>query len=87
MSAPNCYKCVHRHDIAGDAHSRCVHPEVSGDNELTSLLNALFGARTKSPINAVGEPHGIANGWFMHPVNFDPAWLLSCDGFEEKKNV
>ena len=31
-----------------------------------------------------GDPHGISNGWFMWPVNFDPVWLESCYGFEQK---
>lgn len=25
--------------------------------------------------------HGIRNGWFVWPVNFDPVWLESCEGF------
>ncbi len=28
--------------------------------------------------------HGIRKGWFMWPVNFDPVWLTSCDGFSDK---
>lgn len=28
-----------------------------------------------------GNPHGIRNGWFMWPLNFDPTWLTACDGF------
>ena len=28
-------------------------------------------------------PHGIQQGWFYWPVNFDPTWLLTCDGFVE----
>lgn len=31
-----------------------------------------------------GDPHGVRNGWFYHPINFDPIWLESCDGFEQK---
>lgn len=31
-----------------------------------------------------GDAHGIANGWFFHPYNFDPIWLASCEGFEDK---
>lgn len=30
-------------------------------------------------VSAVG--HGVANGWFRWPLNFDPTWLLTCDGF------
>ncbi len=28
-----------------------------------------------------GNDHGITHGWFCWPVNFDPVWLVSCDGF------
>jgi hypothetical protein len=28
--------------------------------------------------------HGIRMGWFVWPFNFDPVWLVSCDGFAEK---
>lgn len=30
------------------------------------------------------NPHGIKNGWFMWPINFDPCWLESCDGFSQR---
>lgn len=32
---------------------------------------------------AIGDDHGIQNGWFIHPFNFDPIWLKYCDGFEK----
>ncbi len=31
-----------------------------------------------------GNSHGIRSGWFSHPHNFDPVWLESCNGFEQK---
>lgn len=31
-----------------------------------------------------GNPHGIKSGWFLHPFNFDPVWLLKCNGFMAK---
>ena len=34
----------------------------------------------------VGNKHGIENGWFFWPFNFDPVWLESCDGFEPESN-
>ena len=36
-------------------------------------------------INAVvkGNEHGKRNGWFLWPMNFDPVWLISCDGFSD----
>ena len=36
--------------------------------------------------NVKGDEHGIKMGWFWHPFNFDPAWLISCDGYEEKSD-
>jgi hypothetical protein len=32
----------------------------------------------------VGHQHGIKKGWFFWPLNFDPTWLISCDGFKAK---
>lgn len=31
-----------------------------------------------------GNKHGIRSGWFMWPLNFDPVWLISCNGFSDK---
>ena len=30
-----------------------------------------------------GTPHGIKHGWFNWPWNFDPVWLVVCNGFEK----
>lgn len=38
-----------------------------------------------STLNIKGNPHGIKNGWFNWPYNFDPVWLEECDGFEPKE--
>ena len=32
--------------------------------------------------SVTGNKHGIAHGWFAWPYNFDPTWLVSCDGFD-----
>lgn len=58
-SKPNCYECVHRLGVPGNAHSRC--------NNHTAKVTA--------------NAHGVAHGWFRWPLNFDPVWLQSCDGF------
>jgi hypothetical protein len=34
-----------------------------------------------------GHEHGIANGWFNWPVNFDPTWLQACNGFEPSNDA
>ena len=33
----------------------------------------------------VGNLHGVRNGWFWWPINFDPVWLEKCTGFEKKE--
>jgi len=30
-----------------------------------------------------GNPIGIRQGYFFWPINFDPVWLESCDGYKE----
>lgn len=30
-----------------------------------------------------GDRYGIRMGWFLWPLNFDPTWLESCDGFSD----
>lgn len=59
---PNCYNCIHRRSIPGDAHSQCTN------------VNA----------KVEGNAHGIRNGWFFWPFNFDPTWLISCTGYKAK---
>jgi hypothetical protein len=56
---PNCYECIHRCDVPGDAHSQC--------NNKNAQVTA--------------SKHGVRRGWFMWPINFDPVWLVTCDGF------
>jgi len=65
----DCYKCKFRRNIPGDCHSSCSHPNV-GENAVEKL-------------GIQGSPHGIRNGWFMWPFNFDPVWLQNCNGFSE----
>lgn len=68
----NCYECKHRSDLPGNCHSQC-NVGVAG----------LFNGGTVVP-KVSGNEHGIKNGWFFWPFNFDPVWLQSCDSFEVK---
>lgn len=88
MNKPNCYECKYRRDLVGDAHSRCVHPllkEVDTANifSLFSNPNILVEAIIAMQIKA--NEHGINQGWFLFPFNFDPVWLENCNGFEKKE--
>lgn len=87
---PDCYKCTYRREIPGDCHSQCVHPATgnNGADFLTSMVNAIRTAnKAAGELRIVANPHGIRSGWFMWPANFDPVWLLSCDGFKAKAKV
>lgn len=40
---------------------------------------------TKPDLKMTGNSHGISNGWFWYPINFDPIWKTKlCSNFEEK---
>lgn len=91
---PNCYDCQHRGEVPGSAHSSCAHPEVGESDPITKVFSLLGGGRSL-PVGLVQEAatklkikanfHGIKNGWFNWPHNFDPAWLENCEGFSEVK--
>lgn len=92
---PNCYECTHRRNLEFSAHSQCVHPAYDGvAGPLAMLVAMLHASRRGGPIEAPhqeitvkGKQHGIASGWFMHPLNYDPVWLEECTGFEAKQST
>lgn len=77
---PDCYQCKHRNNVPGDCHSSCSHPSMTSAD---GFLAAITGIGNPA-INATGDSHAKRMGWFSFPINYDPAWLLTCDGFEQK---
>ena len=77
----DCYKCKYRGNVAGDAHSCCRYP--NNDVGILSFFEK-SNLENMEKLNIKANSHGIRNGWFMWPVNFDPVWLENCDGFEQK---
>jgi hypothetical protein len=92
---PSCYKCKWRGGLVGDAHSCCKHPKNAAvmNDPLTQIMGIFAGVQRVPPINietglhVKGNPYGIKHGWFNWPMNFDPVWLESCDGFEKKEVI
>ena len=78
---PNCYKCRFRGNVPRDTHSCCNHT-VNGSSFMEKVLFMKLSARK---LNIQANPHGVKKGWFFWPLNFDPAWLVNCDGFEAIK--
>ncbi len=89
---PNCYDCIHRRNIPGDAHSSCVHTETGLQNSefpmfdgLAAILGIGQGSEAIKTLGIKANPQGVLSGWFMWPGNFDPTWLEECNGFTAKE--
>ena len=87
-----CYECKYKGSVAGSCHSSCQHPSFDKvrNDPMLSILAMVGNLPGKLPIllenpdcKVVGDPHGIKNGWFNHPFDFDPVWLKECSGFEQ----
>ena len=50
MKNPDCYKCVHRGTIPGDARSRCAHPKRD-ELKVTGHLAGIQGGWFRWPNN------------------------------------
>ncbi len=59
--------------MPSSAHSNCNHP---------CIVDA--PSKAHGMLNIKGNEHGINSGWFIWPYDFDPTWLLNCDGFKAK---
>ena len=57
---------------------KCVH--------LRTVAGSCHRKCNNPKAKVTGHPLGLKRGWFMHPYNFDPTWLISCDGFSDNKD-
>jgi hypothetical protein len=87
----DCYSCEYRGQVPGSAHSCCNHPEVKkagiSDNVFGAIGDVLSG-KAKGAAEALkieGNLQGIRRGWFVWPADFDPTWLLNCNGYKKKE--
>lgn len=92
MEKPDCYRCIYREELPHSAHSKCNHPAFkelvnSPMGEIIGLMGKRMGTMQAkvSTLKVEGDERGIKKGWFNHPFNFDPVWLVSCEGFKEKE--
>ena len=81
-SKPNCRVCVFqaRSQVSTGHHISCQHPSVAGD-PVDQIVNLV--ANTPK-IQVIGDQMAIQKGWFSWPLDFDPTWLESCNGFKER---
>lgn len=90
----DCYHCIHRGPITGSAHSACYHPinERIHADPILKLTALARGINIPLPVSSIllgitFKEHGWKNGWFNWPMNYDPVWLETCQGYQEADNV
>lgn len=89
----NCYSCIHRRSIPGDAHSECFHPTISETLFIRTMLMTLtlqYGSHVLKSLKDLHidvEPHAISAGYFSFPINFDPIWIRECKGHTQNVDV
>lgn len=76
----DCYNCKYKGSVPGSAHSRCNYVT----NETQALMLSLDCFSLKPIEGMKFNQHGIANGWCIWPLNFDPTWVTKCSYFETK---
>jgi len=78
-----CYECAHRRDLVNNAHSECVHPGRINEmpHFIADCLDGIARTNAARPLNIKFVTHAIKSGWAAWPINFDPVWLITCDGF------
>lgn len=84
----NCYDCKHRGNVAGSAHSSCTHPVAKEKGIEAMMIILIVGSVSLKHGDELffikGASHGVINGWFNWPMDFDPCWLEECTGHVEQ---
>lgn len=68
---PLCYNCMHNGGV------------VLGSSH---HIRCLAPMKVKNLFVKSNE-HGVRNGWFIWPFNFDPIWLESCSAYTAKNQA
>lgn len=90
---PDCIKCKFSRPIPGESHIQCRHPSFENIYkdplaEIAVIMGKRFQAHGISDTCQVtAKLQGIRMGWFNHPFNFDPVWLITCTGYQERKPI
>lgn len=88
-----CYKCKYAKPIPGDCHIRCDHYLLhnASNKNIVYLSLSTLSPRDISNIKTTAKKlkikidiYGFSRGLAMWPFNFDPKWILNCNGREEQ---
>ena len=67
-------KCAYKRNIPGDTHVKCIFQWLGTSPE-------------EFPSPKCSSDHALRQGWFMHPLNFDPTWGPDeCSAFSETED-
>ena len=91
MKKNDCYKCPHREQVPGSAHSQC---NVFKDKAFafdfsigvaSGEYTGIHDKESKKPWLKF-HPHGVKMGWCAWPINFDPVWVECHLPIENNEN-
>lgn len=88
MKKNDCYQCPYRRKLQHSAHSACK--VLDGEFALAFSISVSSG-EIKAIDSPEGQllkfdPHGVANGWCIWPINFDPVWVECYLPIENNEN-
>ncbi len=67
-----CYGCGYKKEIRGDCHISCLF-----DWGRMSYKSGIHPPK--------GNAHGIMNGWYNFPYQYDPVWMIEeCPAFSKE---
>uniref|UniRef100_A0A6M3LL24 Uncharacterized protein n=1 Tax=viral metagenome TaxID=1070528 RepID=A0A6M3LL24_9ZZZZ len=65
----------------------CYKCGYKGENPGSAHIRCKYNWRNSKLEAPSGNPHGIRNGWYIFPVNFDPTWMQTdCPAFSATVN-
>jgi len=63
----------------------CYKCGYKGNNPGSAHIRCRFDWAKSGIKMPMGNPHGVRNGWFIFPLNYDPTWMIGeCLSFAEK---
>lgn len=68
-----------------NASKKLQHSKCYGCVYRRSVPGSAHSSCSKGNALTEFDAHGVANGWAMWPIDFDPAWLNSCDSYIPKE--
>lgn len=72
----NCYSCKHKCNVPGDSHISCGQPNIRSQAMIISIAVLTGNSKVLEDfLNVRFNPHGVQNGWFNYPMNYDPIWM------------